>query len=142
MIRRPPRSTLFPYTTLFRSRECVVSKVSEERIPPVVEEVSLFEADGRVLAENAVADRDYPTLARSVRDGFAVRAADLPGEFYLIGEGRAGDIFTRDVGPGEAVEIMTGAPLPRGAECVVMVEHCLVTGENVITDRLLSLAYN
>ena len=128
--------------TFDQARECVVSKVSESRTPPPIEEVSLFNADRRVLAENAVADRDYPTLSRSVRDGFAVRAADLPGEFYIIGEVRAGDIFTGDVGPGEAVEIMTGAPLPRGADCVVMVEHCRVIGEKVITDRTLSLGDN
>src|SRR5207245_2601869 len=87
-------------------------------------------------------DRDYPTLSRSVRDGFAVRAADLPGEFFLIGEVRAGDIFSGDVGPGQAVEIMTGAPLPRGADCVVMVEHCRTIGEKVVTDRVLSLGDN
>ena len=120
----------------------MVSNVSESRNLPPVEEVRLFDAAGRVLAENAVADRDYPTLPRSVRDGFAVRAADLPGEFYIIGEVRAGDIFNGDVGPGEAVEIMTGAPMPRGADCVVMVEHCRVIGEKVVTDRVLSLGDN
>ena len=63
--------------TFEQARECVVSNVSESRNLPSVEEVRLFDADGRVLAENAVADRDYPTLPRSVRDGFAVRAANI-----------------------------------------------------------------
>jgi len=128
--------------TFEQGRECVASKVSELRSMPAVEEVRLFEAAGRVLAEEARADRDYPTLARSVRDGFAVRAAELPGEFYIIGELRAGDIFRREVGPGEAVEIMTGAPIPDGTNCVVMVEHCRVIGDKVITDRTLSVGEN
>ncbi len=114
----------------------------ELRAAPALEEVPLFEAAGRVLGENVAADRDYPPLSRSARDGFALRAADLPGEFYLIGEVRAGEIFTGEVGPGEAVEIMTGAPLPPGADCVVMVEHCRVEGEKVATERALNRGDN
>lgn len=128
--------------TFEQARECVISKVSDLRPPPPIEDVPLSGAAGRVLAEQAAADRDYPPLSRSVRDGFALRAADLPGEFLIIGEVRAGDIFTGDVGPGEAVEIMTGAPVPRGADCVVMVEHCSVAGEKMVTDRVLSLGDN
>ena len=71
----------------------------------------------------ARADRDYPPMDRSVRDGFAVRAADTPGSLLVIGEVRAGDLFRGEVGAGEAVEIMTGAPVPRGADAIVMVEH-------------------
>lgn len=128
--------------TFEQGRDCVISKVKELRSTPAVEEVRLFDAAGRVLAEEARADRDYPPLARSVRDGFAVRAADLPGEFYIIGEVRAGDIFTGDVGPGETVEIMTGAPVPNGTNCVVMVEHCRVAGDQMTTDRELSAGEN
>jgi molybdopterin molybdotransferase len=72
---------------------------------------------------DVTADRDTPAVARSVRDGYAVRAADAPGELRVIGEVRAGERFAGEVGPGEAVEIMTGAPLPAGADAVVMVEH-------------------
>ena len=90
---------------------------------PQVEVVSLSDAAGRVLAEPVAADRDYPTLARSVRDGFAVRAADLPGDLFVIGEVRAGEAFAGEIQPGQALEIMTGAPMPRGADAVVMVEH-------------------
>ena len=56
--------------------------------------------DGRVLAEDILADRDYPPFARSARDGFAVRAADLPGELRVIGEVRAGEVFEGAVGAG------------------------------------------
>ena len=80
---------------------------------------------GRVLAEDIPADRDYPPFNRSVRDGFAVRSADIPGRVRIIGEVRAGERFPGSVEPGQAVEIMTGAPVPEGADAVVMVEHCV-----------------
>ncbi len=74
-----------------------------------------------------VADRDQPPFPRSTRDGFACRAADAVAGLPLavIGSIRAGDAVMIEVGPGEAVEIMTGAPVPCGADCVVMVEHVL-----------------
>ncbi len=95
-----------------------------------------------MLAEPVAADRDYPPLARSVRDGFAVRAADLPGDLQVIGEVRAGESFSGEVHSGEAVEIMTGAPLPRGADCVVMIEHVKVSGHRVNVPRTLTSGEN
>jgi molybdopterin molybdotransferase len=109
--------------TFQQAREAVVSRVRGARPRPAVEEARLEEAAGRVLAVDVTADRDTPAVARSVRDGYAVRAADLPGELRVIGEAPAGARFAGEVGPGEAVEIMTGAPLPSGADAVVMVEH-------------------
>ena len=105
------------------ARACVIERVLAERVFASPEEVALECAAGRVLADEIRADRDYPALARSVRDGFAVRAAEVPGTLRVIGEVRAGEIFAGEVGPGEAVEIMTGAPVPRGADAIVMVEH-------------------
>ncbi len=113
------------------ARECVIAKVLESHPVPAIEQVSLTEAGGRVLAEDLAADRDYPALPRSIRDGFAVRSADLPGALDIIGEVRAGERFSRVVGPGQAVEIMTGAPLPEGADAVVMVEHAARDGARV-----------
>jgi molybdopterin molybdotransferase len=101
----------------------VLETVLAARKLPDVEEVDLPGAMGRVLAEGIAADRDSPAVARSVRDGFAVRAIDLPGLLQVIGEVRAGQRFTGELGPGQAVEIMTGAPVPPGADAVVMVEH-------------------
>jgi molybdopterin molybdotransferase len=98
---------------------------------PAIEEVPLEKCGGRVLSSPLVADRDYPAVSRSVRDGFAVRSADVPGRLRIIGEVRAGEVFPGQVGPGEAVEIMTGAPLPKGADAVVMLEHATREGENV-----------
>jgi molybdopterin molybdotransferase len=83
-------------------------------------------AVGRILAENIVADRNYPPFDRSIRDGFAVRAADVasPGaRLRLIGESRAGIAFNGAVSAGECVRILTGAPLPHGANAVVMHEY-------------------
>jgi molybdopterin molybdotransferase len=104
------------------ARECVLRNASRGR---QTEPVRLLEAAGRVLAEPIVADRDYPPFHRAARDGFAVRAADLPGQLHVIGEVRAGHLFPTAIGPGEAVEIMTGAPLPEGGDAVVMIEHVI-----------------
>ena len=88
-----------------------------------------------MLAQEIAADRDSPALSRSVRDGFALRAADVPGELRIVGEVRAGDRFQGTVRPGEAVEIMTGAPIPNGADAVVMVEHVRRDGDRVHIDK-------
>jgi molybdopterin molybdotransferase len=95
-------------------------------------------AVGRVLAENIVADRNYPPFNRSIRDGFAVRAADVaqPGaKLRVTGESRAGVAFDGSVGPGECVRILTGAPLPRGANAVVMHEYTREEGEFIVFDQ-------
>ncbi|MBY0505673.1 MAG: molybdopterin molybdotransferase MoeA [Bryobacteraceae bacterium] len=107
--------------TFLAARACVLEKIAV-RVPEV-ERVDLLDAAGRVLGLDLAADRDYPPVPRSMRDGFAVRSADLPGRLRRIGEVRAGESFVGRVGPGETVEIMTGAPMPEGADQVVMVEH-------------------
>jgi molybdopterin molybdotransferase len=109
--------------TFNQARETVVANVRATRPVPAIEEAGLEAAAGRVLAEDIAADRDVPATARSVRDGYAVHAIDLPGELEIIGEVRAGQRFAGAVGPGQAVEIMTGAPVPAGADAVVMIEH-------------------
>jgi molybdopterin molybdotransferase len=115
-----------------QARECVLREV---RPLHAVEQATILDSAGRVLAESITADRDYPPFARSARDGYAIRAADLPGSLRLIGEVRAGEVFEGSVGKGEAVEIMTGAPLPEGADAVIMIEHTRLEGGRVITDR-------
>ncbi len=97
--------------------------------------VQLEAAAGRVLAESAAADRDYPPVDRSVRDGYAVRAADLPGDLPVAGEVRAGQAARMKLEAGQAIEIMTGAPIPPGADAVVMVEHTVRQGFSVRVDR-------
>jgi molybdopterin molybdotransferase len=80
-------------------------------------------AHGRVLAEPLLADRDYPAVRRSLRDGFAVKSSNVPGTLRVRGEVRAGQWEQALLEDGEAFEIMTGAPVPDGAEAVVMIEH-------------------
>lgn len=121
--------------TFEQARACVVQEVGNALQLPATEMAPLACAAGRILAEPVIADRDVPALPRSVRDGYAVRAADLQGALRVIGEVRAGERYTGAVGPGEAVEIMTGAPLPDGADAVVMVEHTTRDGEIMRTDR-------
>jgi molybdopterin molybdotransferase len=106
--------------TFEEARACVIANA---RRGSEAEPAELSAASGRVIAEDIVADRDYSPFARSARDGFAVRAADVPSELKIIGEVRAGQVFNGTVGAGQAVEIMTGAPMPYGADAVVMVEH-------------------
>lgn len=106
------------------------------------EPARLDQCVGRVIAEDIFADRDYPPFARSARDGFAVRAADLPGDLRVIGEVRAGEVFEGSVGTRQAVEIMTGAPMPSGADAVVMIEHTRRSGDRVIIDRSLEAGDN
>jgi molybdopterin molybdotransferase len=102
----------------------VLREVRAQRCIPCTDSVAIENSPGRILADDIPADRDYPPFNRSVRDGFAVRSTDMPGRVRVIGEVRAGEIFRGMVQPGEAVEIMTGAPVPSGADAVVMVEHC------------------
>jgi molybdopterin molybdotransferase len=95
-------------------------------------------AIGRILAEDVAADRNYPPFNRSIRDGFAVRAADAAGpgaRLRLIGESRAGVAFSGTVGAGECVRILTGAPVPRGANAVVMAEHTQSDGDSIVLEQ-------
>jgi molybdopterin molybdotransferase len=124
-----------PAFTFEDARRCVLETVRAACVNPAVEVVALEAAAGRVLAEPVAADRDYPALARSVRDGYAVRAGDLPGELDVIGEVRAGENYAGEVGARQAVEIMTGAPVPRGADAVVMLEYVRREGARVIVDQ-------
>jgi molybdopterin molybdotransferase len=108
-----------------QARETVL-KYCREITPPPGEDVALLRALGRVLAEPIKADRNFPPFPRATRDGYAVRAADLnnlPATLRVVGQAKAGGSFDRPVKAGEAVEIMTGAAVPEGADAVVMVEY-------------------
>ena len=95
-----------------------------------IERVLLADADGRVLAESLVAGADVPPFARAAMDGYAVRAGDSSGAtreqpraFTRIETLFTGQVSQRTVGPGECIEIATGAPMPAGADAVVIVEE-------------------
>src|SRR5580658_5991993 len=100
---------------------------------------------GRVLAEDTVADRNYPPFDRSTRDGYAVRSDDVlrPGaKLRLIGESRAGVPFAGSVRKDECVRILTGAALPDGANAVVMQEYAHVEGDTIAFDRAATAGQN
>jgi molybdopterin molybdotransferase len=123
-IRSVAQSELVQAIDFSVARQIVIRTVRELGLRTSAEEVPIGSARGRVLAEPVSADRDYPALDRSLRDGFAVRSQDVPGLLEVRGELRAGE--RTDEPPltaGNAIEIMTGAPLPNGADAVVMVEH-------------------
>jgi molybdopterin molybdotransferase len=96
------------------------------RLAPLrLETVMLDEALGRVLAEDVVARRDQPPYATSAMDGYAVRAADTPGQLQVRGESAAGRGFEGAVETGDAIRISTGAPLPGGADAIVIQEDAV-----------------
>ncbi len=101
------------------------------------ETVSLAAAVGRRLAADVVALADHPSFANSAMDGWAIAAASAPGRLRVVGESAAGAAFDGVVGPGQAVTISTGAPLPAGADAVVPREravahdHLVDIGEEV-----------
>ena len=116
----------------------VEEKLATAKLKLHREVVPLAEAQGRVLAEDVAADRDYPPFHRSLRDGFAVRAEDVasaPARLRSVGEIPAGGHFTGALKRGECVSIMTGAPLPAGADAVVMVEYTETHDGAVNIDR-------
>jgi molybdopterin molybdotransferase len=131
--------------TCDEARAKVIELVSRHRQPPPSEAVPLEQSLRRVLAETVSADRDYPPFHRATRDGFAVRAADLasiPAVLKRIGEIRAGESFAGTVGAGECVQIMTGAPLPVGADAVLMLEYADARGDQVSARRAVVAGEN
>ena len=116
----------------------VQQKISRANPRPPMETVPLDQARGRVLAEEVPADRDLPPFHRAIRDGYALRAADLatiPAALRCVGEVPAGRSFEGELNSGQCVSIMTGAPLPVGADAVVMVEHTRRLGEEIEIQR-------
>jgi molybdopterin molybdotransferase len=103
-----------------------------------LEKVDILSSLGRVIGEDIVAPRNIPTLDNSAMDGYAVRAADIRGvskqspvSLNVIEDLPAGTLAKGNVAPGQAIRIMTGAPIPKGTDTVVMVEDTKQAGEQV-----------
>src|SRR5919106_4637989 len=106
-----------------RSVEEALARILEAARPTASEEIGLDRCVGRVLVSTRVtAQTGVPPFANSSMDGFAVRAVDAPGELRLAGEVAAGTEVLPSVAAGTAVRIMTGAPIPPGADAVVPLE--------------------
>ena len=97
--------------------------------PLPTESVRLIEAAGRWAAEDVVARRTQPAADLSMMDGYAIRFADMPGPWTMIGESRAGAGLEARVGQGQAIRIFTGARLPEGADAILVQEEATCDGE-------------
>lgn len=121
-----------------------LDRVLEHAHPLPDETLPILETHGRVLAQPIAAREDLPFWDNSSMDGYAVRAADVAGStpeeprrLQVIGRAPAGSLYQGDVGPGQAVKIMTGAPMPRGADSVVIVERTRTLREEGIDHVLI-----
>jgi molybdopterin molybdotransferase len=104
--------------------------------PPGVEEVPIYEAIGRTVAENIFCNVEMPPFNKSAMDGFAVRAADVektPATFDVVMDIPAGDMPSKLLEPGQAAAVMTGAPIPEGADTVIKVELTSGFGNEKVT---------
>lgn len=120
---------------LIAVEEALIRVLASVEKPVPTEHVPLAGCAGRSLAEDVTALRDQPPFPASAMDGYAVRsadAADVPVTLRLIGESAAGRRFSGTVGAGQAVRIFTGAPLPEGADAVVMQEDAERSGDQVV----------
>ena len=114
------------------SYEEALQIVLNEAFPTGRETVALQESTGRVLAENVFSDIDMPPFNRSAVDGFACRMEDIHRELQIIETVKAGVFPTKNLGPGQCTRIMTGAPVPDGADCVIMVEETVEISKDKI----------
>src|SRR5438105_1961866 len=99
------------------------------------ENVELVNAQDRILAEDIIADTDLPPFDRAQMDGYAVRAEDVanaPARLRIAGESAAGAGWHHEMNSGQAVRIMTGAPIPKGADAVQQVELTREDGSEVV----------
>jgi molybdopterin molybdotransferase len=116
----------------FSEARAIVEREAAKISPPDFETIPLEQAYRRVLAESICADRDQPPFARSARDGFALRAADLEhgsARLRVLGDIRAGVQSLPELNEPHATWAMTGAPVPRGADAVLMAEHSRGNGD-------------
>lgn len=104
------------------------------RAPLTSETVYFPQSLGRYLSQDVIAVRDQPAAPLSAMDGYAIRAADLPGPWTIAGESAAGSVPARPVGKGEAMRIFTGAWLPDGTDTIVMQEDVAVDGAQLRLD--------
>ncbi len=125
--------------------EALARVLASAEAPLGEEQVALEEAFDRVLARDLHALRTQPPFANSAMDGYALRAADTaaaPASLRVIGESAAGRAFAGAIGAGEAVRIFTGAPLPAGADAIVVQEDVGRDGDRITLARAVPLGDN
>ena len=130
---------------LMSVEEALARVLASAGAPLGEEQAALEEVCGRVLARDMVALRTQPPFVNSAMDGYAVRAADTanpPASLRVIGEAAAGRAFPGDIGAGEAVRIFTGAPVPCGADAVVIQEDVRREGDRIAVSASAQLGDN
>jgi molybdopterin molybdotransferase len=130
----PAQSSVLPFEAALA---LVLDHAARLTPPSATETLPLAQALNRVLATPVLAQRDQPPFDRATRDGFALDATHFSANrtARLIGQLKAGDLWQHPpLQPGEAVEIMTGAPVPAGATAVAMVEHVLLSHAQVTAE--------
>ncbi|XP_072341484.1 gephyrin isoform X13 [Scyliorhinus torazame] len=132
-VARRHRMSPFPLTSMDKAFITVLE------MTPVLgtEIINYRDGMGRVLAQDVFAKDNLPPFPASVKDGYAVRAADGPGDRFIIGESQAGEQPTQTVMPGQVMRVTTGAPIPCGADAVVQVEDTELIRESDDHDVLL-----
>jgi molybdopterin molybdotransferase len=126
---------MIPFDEALKTATNAVSRLNKER-------VALDSALGRILAEDVISDIDMPPFNKSAVDGFACRVADLETELTIIETIPAGKFPEKTINNGQCSRIMTGAPVPDGADCVVMVEHSKLISEYKVTFDILKTTSN
>uniref|UniRef100_A0A8C8B130 Gephyrin n=1 Tax=Otus sunia TaxID=257818 RepID=A0A8C8B130_9STRI len=132
-VARRHRMSPFPLTSMDKAFITVLE------MTPVLgtEIINYRDGMGRVLAQDVYAKDNLPPFPASVKDGYAVRAADGPGDRFIIGESQAGEQPTQTVMPGQVMRVTTGAPIPCGADAVVQVEDTELIRESDDTFNLI-----
>lgn len=102
------------------------------KAPMPVEHVALLDANGRYAAEDILARRTQPAMDLSAMDGYAIRFAERPGPWTVVGESAAGGGFERALVPGEAARIFTGAPVPEGSDTILVQEDAARNGDQLV----------
>ncbi len=125
------------------------SIINAIRIKPALKKLSLEHASSCILAEDVFSGINVPAFDRSVKDGFAVKAQDTyaatemePVKLTKVGSIAAGCVSDLVLGPGEAIEIATGAPIPEGADAVIMVEHTTSEDAKILARRAVYIGEN
>ena len=131
------------------SVEDALNKILDTISPLGLEKVSILDALGRVLGEDFFAGRAIPPYDNSAMDGYAICTEDSRGaspespvRLDVIEEIRAGTVPTKTIGPREAARIMTGAPLPLGADAVVRMEDTRKDGDRVLVFTVATKGWN
>jgi molybdopterin molybdotransferase len=119
--------------TFEQARQEVITQLTKNKRAPATVDLSVWDALGYILAQNLESDRDYPPFDRATRDGYAVHAAEATSGAKLrcAGEIKAGDALTEQLAAQSCIQIMTGAPVPPGADAVVMIEYTFRDGEQI-----------